>query len=378
MICKYCKNDIPDNSLFCMYCGEKLAKSKKKSDEIKIPAPEKRGDKWRIRLIKEGVSATFDTPQECEAWARSVRLGFIKAQKNAPLKTKLFQDALDEYVELNKNVFSPATIREYTRSRDNELGPLLDKNIYTLTDADMQKFVNDFSADHAPKTTIDIYHRAMKVIRSVDKGIRFDVNLPQKSKPDVTVPDDASVKAIYAALKGSKMEIPFLLASAGSLRRGEIAALRKDDIRQGGVYVRRDMVLSSDEWVIKDKPKTSDSVRFAPLPAFVMEKLNAVEGDRICNMNPNTITSNFNRFLKRHDLPRISFHSLRHYWASKAHTVMPDSYLLAAGGWSTMDTPRKVYIKVQEDETVKLSAEINSIFDQVFDQKNEPTAAQSV
>ena len=96
-------------------------------------------------------------------------------------------------------------------------------------------------------------------------------------------------------------------------------------------------------------------------------------------MNPNTITGNWNRVLHRHDLPYVRFHDLRHYWVSKAHAEkMPDSYVMANGGWSTMDTPRKVYIKVMEKENTQMLSQLNDVLLQVLLQENEPIAPQSV
>ena len=86
-------------------------------------------------------------------------------------------------------------------------------------------------------------------------------------------------------------------------------------------------------------------------------------------MNPNTITSNWNRTLHRHGLPLIRFHDLRHYWVSKAHAEgIPDSYVMANGGWSTMDTPRKVYIKIMESENTEHMDKMNEILCSVLDQ----------
>lgn len=370
MKCKFCHNEIADNFLFCPFCGSQIARKRTKRNEgVKIPTPQKRGSKWRIRLQTEGVSATFDTKEECEVWAKAVRADFLKAKRNAPPKTKLFGEALDEYVKLNKNVFSPRTVSEYLRSKDAELSRFRDMNIYDITDRDMQQFVNDYAADHAPKTTIDLYSRVLAVIRSVNKKAEFDVNLPEKEKPNVTIPSDDDIKAIYDIIKGTKMEIPFLLSMTGSLRRGEIPALTKADLLPNGVHVWRDMVKSVEGWVLKKKPKTADSVRTALLPEFVLEKLRAVDGDRLCNMNPNTITSNWNRTLHRHGLPLIRFHDLRHYWVSKAHAEgIPDSYVMANGGWSTMDTPRKVYIKIMESENTEHMDKMNEILCSVLDQ----------
>ena len=68
MKCKTCNNEIADNYLYCPFCGSQIVRKRTKRNEgIKIPTPQKRGSKWRIRLQTEGVSATFDTKEEINA-----------------------------------------------------------------------------------------------------------------------------------------------------------------------------------------------------------------------------------------------------------------------------------------------------------------------
>ena len=53
MKCKYCKREIPDNSLFCNWCGKKQLKV---SGEISVPAPKRRknGD-WYNQMMVQGT-----------------------------------------------------------------------------------------------------------------------------------------------------------------------------------------------------------------------------------------------------------------------------------------------------------------------------------
>ena len=39
MFCKVCKREIPENSIYCNWCGEKQICGRKKKEEIKIPTP---------------------------------------------------------------------------------------------------------------------------------------------------------------------------------------------------------------------------------------------------------------------------------------------------------------------------------------------------
>lgn len=59
MECKFCGRTVPENSIFCNWCGEKLLKERKKKDEIKVPTPKKLpSGSWRIYLDAEKQSIT--------------------------------------------------------------------------------------------------------------------------------------------------------------------------------------------------------------------------------------------------------------------------------------------------------------------------------
>ena len=82
-IFKHCKNEIPDEMHFtyCGYCGEKLQRDHKKKDEIKIPTPRKRGQKWYVDLRREGVTVIENTEAEAKAKAVAIRAGFVECHK---------------------------------------------------------------------------------------------------------------------------------------------------------------------------------------------------------------------------------------------------------------------------------------------------------
>ena len=71
MKCKKCKADIPGelHPVYCCYCGEKLQRERKKKDEIRIPTPRKRGQKWYVDLRREGVMVIEATEAEARAKA---------------------------------------------------------------------------------------------------------------------------------------------------------------------------------------------------------------------------------------------------------------------------------------------------------------------
>ena len=83
MKCRICKRDIPDNSIFCCWCGEKQLRERKKKDEIKVPKPRQlKSGKWNIELKAEGWSTTEDTPEECIIKAKAIRAGFLEFESS--------------------------------------------------------------------------------------------------------------------------------------------------------------------------------------------------------------------------------------------------------------------------------------------------------
>ena len=82
-ICKPCKSEIPDELHFTYsgYCGETLQRDHKKKDEIKIPTPRKRGQKWYVDLRREGVTVIENTEAEAKAKAVAIRAGFVECHK---------------------------------------------------------------------------------------------------------------------------------------------------------------------------------------------------------------------------------------------------------------------------------------------------------
>ena len=112
MICRYCSQEIADGSIFCSFCGERLARKKKgKKETVKVPEPRQLpSGSWTIQLRKEGVSITEPTREACLERARATRAGYVKIEK-APPKRSL-GETIDKYIEDNKNLISPSTLNK--------------------------------------------------------------------------------------------------------------------------------------------------------------------------------------------------------------------------------------------------------------------------
>ena len=81
MRCKFCRRDIPENSMFCNWCGKKQLKDK---TEISVPAPRRlKSGTWFAQLMVKGerIPISGSTEAEYYAKARAAKAGLLEAKK---------------------------------------------------------------------------------------------------------------------------------------------------------------------------------------------------------------------------------------------------------------------------------------------------------
>ena len=293
---------------------------------------------WKVRVYshttpdgkKHYRAFTAPTKQEAEQMAAK----FSGSHDRAARCDLTVAEAIKGYIDAKEAVLSPSTIREYRRMQNKNYEDIGHEKIRNLNNERMQRFVSDMFKTVSAKTTRNAYMLLTAAVALYMPDMTFRVTLPARTKRRPAAPSDAQIMALYDAASGW-MQVCIALAAFGSLRRGEICALRYGDIDGCVVKVTRDIVQAHNrEWVIKDMPKTSDSVRDVVIPKEVVDLIGS--GDpaaRIINKNPNTVTLTFIRLRDSLGLD-IRFHDLRHYFASIGAVLgVPDIYLASFGGW---------------------------------------------
>lgn len=278
-------------------------------------------------------------------------------------------EAIDRYIESRESVLSPRTIMDYKRIRRKELKSIMGIKIALITQEDIQRAINLEAQIHSPKTVRNSHGLISAVMRSYRPNFALNTTFPKKVRPNIYVPSEDEMKILINAVSGTDMELPILLAAFGPMRRGEICALTKDDIKGNVVHVYKNMVLNTNrQWIIKT-PKTYAGDRYIDYPDFVAEKWKEKKG-RIVNLNPNNITDRFSTILKNAGLTHFRFHDLRHYSASIQHALgIPDSYIMQRGGWGNDSTLKSVYRHVIEDKTNEMNQIANNYFSQLCNTK---------
>ena len=361
MKCRKCKAELPDELHFtyCGYCGEKLQRDRKKKDEIKIPTPRKRGQKWYVDLRREGVTVIENTEAEAKAKAVAIRAGFVDVKKRPSAVT--LEKAIDNYIEVRSNVLSPSTLVGYKSVKKNRFKSVMQCPVADIKD--WQEVINAEAAICSPKTV----KNAWGLIRPAIEAAGVDlpkVKLPQlvPKEPVFLTPEQISV--FVAAVKGTPVEIPALLG-LHSLRRSEIAALdwANIDLRKRIIKVSG-AVVPGENWALVEKPTNKNSASTRTVPIMIPELYDALKAvpdksGKVVTCYISTIYDWVNKVCDENNLPRLGVHGLRHSFASLAyHVRMSEQAAMQIGGWSDYATMRKIYTHLS---TQDINAAANSM-----------------
>lgn len=313
---------------------------------------------WRVRVFshkdKDGKShyESFTALSKAEAEAEAATFA---AKKQRRVKHDLtVAEAIDGYITAKTGTVSPSTIRGYRRMENNQFDDIKDMKVKKLTSESVQRWISSLSKDLSAKTVANAHALFNGAIGMYAPDMVFRVTLPKKKKAVQTAPSDDDVAKLFQAAD-PKLKICIALAAFGSLRRGEVCALKYGDIEGDTIFVHADLVQDeNDEWIYKDMPKEAESVRRVALPHEVVKLLGEGEPDEyiVKYALPNTVSNRFLHLRRKLGL-ELRYHDLRHYFASIGAVLgIPDTYLSEFGGWRK-DSP--VMKNVYQNKIVPIS-----------------------
>lgn len=334
------------------------------------------------------VSFTAPTKAEAEFLAAEYKTG--RKKKTAPPSVLSVGEAVEKYVEKSREALSPTTIRGYEIIRRTGLPGLMPVRVSDLTPDLIQEAIN--AECHrlnertgkviSPKTVRSEWSLVASALKDVC-GLSFSPKLPKHHRPPKEYPDPA---VVVAALQGSDVELPCLLALMLSLTMSEVLGLSCSSVHDGCVYVRQVLVQGSDGDVLKATGKAATRLRKLPCPPYLWRLINSSTAMQnyaetgadgpLVPMTRNWIYKHWMRVCSEHGL-RMSFHDLRHLNASVMLLLgVPEKYALERGGWSTPHVMKSVYQHTFTSERDRVDARINDYFEALVVGSDRQKSAQ--
>ena len=339
MKCKRCKREIPENSIYCNWCGHKQLTD---STEVRVPVPTKRGNKYvaQVTVGGERVFVSGDSEDEYYAKARAAKSGLIEMKKAAPKLT--LGTAIENYIKDNDAVLSPSTINSYQSYRKTRFKGYMDDDVSKIN---FQQMVNEEAKNYSAKTV----HNAWRLVTAALAHAKVPIcpiNLPPKCKVQRPWLDYQQIELFCKAIYGKPYELGALLALNG-LRRSELLHLAADDVdtEHGLIFVRGASVVGTgNKLVDKDTNKTHSSTRTVHIAIPRLNELLKGKTGRLITTNPTTLYGSINDLCRSVSLPEVGVHGLRHSFASLAyHLKWSEVTTMREGGWSNTDTVHRIY-----------------------------------
>ena len=279
----------------------------------------------------------------------------------------LFSDYVRIWLEQIARTVDEVTLQGYRITAEGHILPYFDGKKTALADIDhktLQQYIDikhrcgrlDGKGGLSPKSI-----RAHKNIisQALDMAVKNKlipanpcqfVTLPPLVRYESTFYNDKQLKALFNALRDDPMLPLVKITALYGLRRSELLGLQWDSIDfERKTMTIRHTVSKVTEVVAKDKTKNASSRRTFPLTDEALEIFKAAKCQEQQNRlafgreyqensyifkwpdghtySPDYVSHRFNDLLKKHNLPHIRFHELRHSCAS----------MLIAMGWTLKD-----------------------------------------
>lgn len=385
MNCKKCGNQIPDNSLFCNWCGERQLRQRKKAGaELKVPKPTQMSSgNWfiRLRINGENVNVTEATERACIEKARALKAGLLTEKKlRSDVASMTLEDACKAHITKIEGRLSPSTKQGYEKIvrvhfpafMKKKLGAINDKTIQAAIDEECKR-INRRGNPYAPKTVNAAYFFVADVLDAY--GVPHGTpRLPEEKKRPVQI---LTAEQVYDAVKGTEIELPCLLAMWLTFTISEIRGFTKSkSIRNGQISVMETVVDIDGKPVRKEAAKEADRARTQNIPPYIQQLIDAVDGDVICPLSSQATNKRLQRRLEKLGYPVISFHKLRHISASTSVALnIPAAYVKDRGGWVSDYVVNRVYTHTFPKERLEADKKMDDYFTDIINAANVKTSS---
>ena len=270
-----------------------------------------------------------------------------------------FTKFLADWLKMMKSSVEPTTYAAYDLTIRKRIIPYFDQHYPKLLLRDVTaKHIQDYYTYELEELGVSpntVIHRHANLRKALQYAYKTDmipcnpadkVQRPKKIRFESSPYNGEELEALFAAVKGTDLELGVILAAFYGLRRSEIVGLKWDaiDFNRKVFTIRHTVTQTFVDGkfteIARDRAKTQSSLRSLPLvPPFEalllnlkeqQEKNRALCGNRYCEdykdyvyvnvtghrIKPAYLTQAFPVFLEKHGMRHIRFHDLRHSCAS--------------------------------------------------------------
>ena len=252
----------------------------------------------------------------------------------------------EQWLEDKKLTVKPSTYANYSRLLNDHIIPALGNLKYeSLDKSDINKYISKLAEsgrkDGKGGLSVSMTRDIIKALRAIAKFAQLEyglknicdgITVPKIKKAESKTLTDNERKRLEKYLIDNicLCNVSILLCLYTGLRIGELCGLQWKDIdfRRGCLTVCKTVQrisLGNGKTVISiDTPKTDSSARVVYIPLFMIEMLKKfrqkpdifVLSNRIKPTEPRTLQHKFKRILNNCKIGDISFHALRHTYAT--------------------------------------------------------------
>lgn len=344
-----------------------LEKMRKKAAKLTNPTPvELPSGSFRCQITVYGkrYSAVDKDPAVAHAKVNAIRSGLLEPEENIAKMT--VGQAVERYIESKDSVLSPTTIRGYKRMRKNDLQELMEVPLAALTQQTVQKAINTMARRKSPKSVRNAYGLLKAALAVYRPSFALRVSLPQAEKKEIAIPSTEEVNAILDSVKGTKYELPLMLAATMGLRTSEIRGLTWDCIEGDRMHIKQALVTDDEGDKLKlTKSYSGDRwLKISPQVQALLDKRVRVKGAYLFKLTEHTLYDAMMHKCEKLGLPRYSPHDLRHYYASVLLSLgVPDKYAMERMGHSTPNMLKRVYQHTMDEKQKEVTDNIDSFFE---------------
>lgn len=283
-------------------------------------------------------------------------------------------EAMNKYIDSKRAVLSPSTVRDYRTTVRNYLLDLQKIPLDEITREQVQIAINEEAMTLAPKTVRNIHGFLVAVLKVYRPDFTLHTTLPQKVKPDISIPTEEEIKRLFDLTRGTDLYLPVLLAACCGMRRSEIGALTWDriDFEHGTITINHALVLDDNRTFVEKTTKTTAgtrTIRMIPLVANALKELkaSAESTDGYITIRPNIISSRFYKLIRKSSFPCYRFHDLRHYTVSVMLSLnIPINYIAGYVGHDGTRMIETVYGHLLASKKTTVEDQLQDYFQHVL------------